>query len=99
MAAELAALRAQPLNFEPQPLAAYTPERGWHADALSQTLPGEDPGDPAPGGTWEVARRLIEDYRMADPRIVRATWDRGAPLLGREMLLELRLYHVLRVHV
>lgn len=99
MGADLAALRGAPLNFEPQPLAAYTPERGWHADALRQTLPGELPGDPAPGGAWEVARRLMEDYRMADPRIVRATWDRRAPLLGREMLLELRLYRVLSVRV
>ena len=101
MRAELAAaaLRGVPLNFEPQPLAAYTPDRGWHADALSQRLPGEDPGDPAPGGAWEIARRLMEDYRMADPRIVRVTWDPRTPLLGREMLLDLRLYRVLRVRV
>ena len=93
----LAALRGRPLNFAPQPLAAYTPERGWHADALSQRLPDERPGDPAPGGAWQIARRLMEDYRMADPRIVRAIWDPGAPLLGRELLLELRLYRLLRV--
>jgi uncharacterized protein (UPF0548 family) len=95
----LRALRDAPLNFEPRPLDAYTPQRGWHADALSQRLPGESPGDPAPGGPWQVARRLIEDYRMADPAIVRATWDPNAPLAGREILLELRLYRILRVHV
>jgi uncharacterized protein (UPF0548 family) len=97
MRAEPAALRAVPLNFEPQPLEAYTPERGWHADALSQRLPGERPGDPAPGGAWHVARRLMEDYRMADPRLVRATWNPRAALLGREMLLELRLYRIFSV--
>jgi uncharacterized protein (UPF0548 family) len=70
----------------------------WHDDALSQPLPAEAPGAPEPGGSWEIARRLMEDYRMADPAIVRATWDRSAPLLGREMLLELRLYRVLSVH-
>ena len=86
------------LNFEPQPLERYTPERGWHADALSQRLPGESPGPPEPDGPWEVARRLVTDYRMADPAIVRATWDASAPLLGREMLLELRLYRLLSVH-
>jgi uncharacterized protein (UPF0548 family) len=88
-------LSGAPLNFEPQPLAAYTPERGWHVDALRQRLPGEAPGDPAPGGPWDVARGLVEAYRMADPAIVRATWAPGVPLLGREMLLELRLYRVL----
>src|SRR5215207_6857217 len=95
----LAALAGAPLNFEPRPLEAYTPARGWHADALTQRLPGEAPGEPAPGGPWEVARRLMEDYRMADPAIVRATWQRGAPLQGREMLLELRLHRILRVRV
>jgi uncharacterized protein (UPF0548 family) len=50
-----------------------------------------------PPGSWEVARRLIEDYRMADPAIVRATWEPRAPLLGREMLLQLRLWRVLFV--
>jgi uncharacterized protein (UPF0548 family) len=85
------------LNFEPQPIELYTPERGWHTDALSQRLPGERPGAPEPGGSWEVARRLVEEYRMADPTIVRATWDASTPLLGRDMLLELRLYRLLSV--
>ena len=62
----------------------------WHHDALSQ---------PLPRGSWEVARRLIEEYRMADPAIVRAAWDPSAPLLGREMRLQLRLYRVLSVRV
>jgi uncharacterized protein (UPF0548 family) len=97
MRAEAAALRGVPVNFEPQPLEAYTPDRGWHADALSQRLPGERPGDPVSGGAWHVARRLMEDYRMADPRIVRATWNPRAALLGREMLLELRLYRIFSV--
>ena len=86
------------LNFEPQPIEHYTPERGWHTDALSQQLPGESPGPPEPGGPWEIARRLMTDYRMADPAIVRATWDAASPLLGREMRLELRLYRLLSVH-
>jgi uncharacterized protein (UPF0548 family) len=85
----LRGLRAKGLNFEPQPVEAYTPERGWHADALSQ---------PLPRGSWEVARRLAEQYRMADPALVQATWDHDAPLLGRDMLLKLRLYRVLSVY-
>jgi uncharacterized protein (UPF0548 family) len=95
----LAALCGVPLNFAPEPLELYTPARGWHVDALSQRLPGESAGDPEPGGPWEIARWLMEDYRMADPRIVRASWDQRAPLPGRDMLLELRLYRVLRVRV
>jgi uncharacterized protein (UPF0548 family) len=62
----------------------------WHHDVLSQRLPA---------GSWQVARRLIEEYRMADPAIVRATWDPAAPLLGREMRLQLRLYRLLSTRV
>ena len=69
----------------------------WRVDALAQRLPGEPPGAPVDGGAWAVARRLVEGYEMADPAIVRATWDHGAPLLGREMLLELRFRRVLSV--
>jgi uncharacterized protein (UPF0548 family) len=94
----LAALRGAELNFALLPPGHYTPERGWHADAVSQPLPAEPPGEPAPWGTWEIARRLIEHYRMADPALVRATWDPAAPLLDREMLLELRLYRLLSVY-
>jgi uncharacterized protein (UPF0548 family) len=32
----------------------------------------------------------LRDYRLADPSIVRAHYDRDAPLEGRDMLLELR---------
>ena len=69
----------------------------WHHDALAQPLPGEPPGDPMPGGAWEIARRLMTEYRMADPAIVRARWD-GDALLGRVMDLELRFRGLLHVH-
>ncbi len=85
----LRGLREKGLNFELRPVGEYTPARGWHADALSQ---------PLPRGSWEVARRLVEAYCMADPALVRATWDHDAPLQGRDMLLKLRLYRVLSVY-
>jgi uncharacterized protein (UPF0548 family) len=67
-------------------------------DALRQSLPGEPPGAPVPGGPWAVARRLVEEYRMADPAIVRARWDRDAAFVGRVMVLQLRLWRLLHVH-
>jgi uncharacterized protein (UPF0548 family) len=94
----LAELGTAELNFTLLPPDQYTPERGWHADAVSQPLPAEAPGEPAPRGSWEIARRLVEGYAMADPALVRAIWDPAAPLLGRELLLELRLYRLLSVH-
>jgi uncharacterized protein (UPF0548 family) len=72
----------------------------WHHDAVAQELPGEPPGAPVPGGSWEIARRLMSEYRMADPAIVRARW-KGDELLGREMELDLRFRRLLwvRAHV
>jgi uncharacterized protein (UPF0548 family) len=72
----------------------------WHRDALAQELVGEAPGDPEPGGSWAVARRLLTEYRVADPAMVRARW-RGEALLGREMELKLRFRRLLwvRAHV
>jgi hypothetical protein len=66
------------------------PDAGWNVDRLRQALPK---------GSAEVARRLIVSYRVADPAIVRASFDVDAPLDGREMDLQLRLYRVLRVTV
>jgi uncharacterized protein (UPF0548 family) len=68
-------------------------------DGLCQPLPGEAPGEPVPGGPWAVARRVVEEYRMADPAIVRARWDRDAALVGRVMVLQLRLWRLLSVRV
>ncbi len=90
----LARLHGLPLNFDegsvPRPPVARRRAQPGPARRAA--------GEPVPGGAWQVARRLVEDYRIADPAIVRASWDPGAPLEGRDMLLELRLYRVLRVH-
>jgi uncharacterized protein (UPF0548 family) len=67
-------------------------------DALCQPLPGEPPGEPVPDGPWVAARRLVEQYRMADPAIVRARWDRDAALAGRVIVLQLRLWRLLHVY-
>lgn len=90
----LARLRAAPLNVDPEALGGP----GWHYDERLQLLPSEVPGAPVPGGSWDVARRLMRGYAFADPSIVRAAYDANAPLHGRTMLLEVR-FHRLRLHV
>ncbi len=37
-----------------------------------------------------MAQELLRDYQVADPKMVRATYDQDAPLEGRDMLLEIR---------
>jgi uncharacterized protein (UPF0548 family) len=94
----LEALREEPDNVTPEELATAPPARGWRRDDRRQALPPEAPGEPEPGGSFEVARRLVRDYEFSDPARVRATFDPDEPLEGRVMLLELR-YRVLRFQV
>jgi uncharacterized protein (UPF0548 family) len=86
----LAKLADRPLNFDPAELAEATPQRGWHVDDYRRALPSEAAGEPVPGGTFEIARRLMSEYAFADPAIVRAVFDPAAGLANRNMLLEAR---------
>jgi uncharacterized protein (UPF0548 family) len=97
-AADLDALASRPVNFaEPAP-DALDEAHGWHVDELRQRLPPEPAGPPVPGGSWEIARKLVTDYQFAEPRILRAVYWSGQPLLGRDMLLQGRFYG-LRFHM
>jgi uncharacterized protein (UPF0548 family) len=67
-------------------------------DDYRRDLPSEAPGEPTANGSFESARRLLNDYEFADAKRVRASYDEEAPLLDRDMLLEIR-YLLLRVRV
>ncbi|HEV2760964.1 MAG TPA: DUF1990 family protein [Acidimicrobiales bacterium] len=79
------------LNFDTEG-AEFRVEDGWLSDDYCQPLPSETPGPPVPGGSWEVAQRLMRDYEFADPSIVRAVYHPDRPLEDRDMLLEVRFY-------
>lgn len=79
-------------NFDVDQRHELTPEHGWHVDDYDQPLPPEPPGPPVPGGSWEVARGLLERYEFADPAIVRAVYYPDVALADRNMVLEGRFY-------
>ena len=85
-------LQDRPLNFDPAERPTWTADAGWRIDDYCQPLPAEAPGQPQPGGPWARARQLLRDYEFADPRIVRAIYDPGGPLEGRNMLLEVHFW-------
>lgn len=95
----LAELAGKPVNYDPAALDLEHPPAGWHVDHRCQPLPAEAPGEPVPGGSWEIAQRLIRGYEFADPSLVRAHYDPERPLDGRDMLLELRALNLVSVHV
>jgi uncharacterized protein (UPF0548 family) len=91
-------LHDKPLNFDLDRSGQLTPGAGWHVDDYREPLPSEGPGEPAPGGSWQTARRLMRDYEFADPGIVRAIYHPDRPLEQRDMLLEVRFLG-LRFHL
>ncbi len=96
---KLDALSARSVNYDPATVDLERPPSGWHVDDRFRALPAEPPGKPVNEGSWEIAGRLIRGYEFADPSIVRAFYDREAPLAGRDMLLELRALGLVRIYV
>lgn len=88
----LDALHSRPLNFDLAQRDDFTADNGWEIDDYCRPLPSERPGSPVDNGSWETARRLIEDYEFADPAIVRAVYHPDRPLEQRDLLLELRFW-------
>lgn len=74
-------------NFTPAD-GPFDEAHGWKVDDHCCPLPDEAPGPPAPDGPFAVARNVLRDYAMADPRIIRAVYDPTEPLHGRTMALE-----------
>jgi uncharacterized protein (UPF0548 family) len=99
IARRLRRLHETPVNYDPAALDLRHPPADWHIDDRCQPLVSETPGAPVPAGSWETAKRLISGYEFADPSLVRAHYDRDAPLPGREMVLELRALGLVTVHV
>lgn len=86
----LAALAERPVNLDPQEVEAPVDASEWRIDELVEPLPHEKPGPPEPGGSWLVAKRIMNGYQLAEPRVVTGIYAPDAPLSGRDMLLRIR---------
>jgi uncharacterized protein (UPF0548 family)/uncharacterized membrane protein len=71
-------------NFRDDP-SSMIPQNGWNHVHSTSLLWREPAGD-----AFARARRALASFRFSDPRIVRAWFDRGAPLRDRRMVLELK---------
>jgi uncharacterized protein (UPF0548 family) len=94
---QLERIRSLELNFDPAALSSVKRD-AWHVDDYCRSLPGEPAGEPVPSGSFETAKQVIGDYEFADPKRIRAYYRPEVPLLGRDMLLEIR-YLGLRIRV
>jgi hypothetical protein len=93
--AYLAEMTSRPVNFEVS-VEQMTPEHGWIVDGVTDVIAHEPPGPPAPDGPFARARQALIHYDFSDPRVVEGHFDPTAPLLGRTMLLEMKVLGVLR---
>jgi uncharacterized protein (UPF0548 family) len=89
-AGQLAALARRQVNFDVSDHDAPRADRHWRIDDMVEPLPHEGSGPPAPEGSWEVARELMDSYQLADPGVVTAFYDKTHPLSGRDMLLRIK---------
>lgn len=71
--------------------AGLRPERGWGRHYSQAVIAREAPGPPEPDGPFERAWPLVRDYAFSDTRIVKGHFDRRTQLLGRRLLLEIRV--------
>lgn len=82
--AKLEALRDLQLNFSEQ-------DPGWRRYYSEAIIGIEKAGPAIPGGVFERAWQAIQAYEFSDPGIVVAHFDQSAPLLGRDLLLEIKV--------
>jgi hypothetical protein len=81
------ALAAARANFDLDRMQEYTTESGWHVDDYQTELPPEPPGEPIAGGSWEVARAILRDYKFPDPSLITGIFIPDQPIEQRVMLL------------
>lgn len=86
---QLAAVAQRPRTGPVSEAESYS--TAWRHYYSEATIAMERPGLPEPGGAFERAKVLISRYEFSDPRIVVGHYDPEVPLLGRRMLLELKV--------
>ena len=87
----LARLDGLPASFPDPDLETMTPARGWTPERLREPLGRERCGPPEPGGLFERAWDAVADFQFSDPQIVTGHFVAGSRLLGRRMLLEIKV--------
>jgi uncharacterized protein (UPF0548 family) len=94
----LADVARRPDNLDPGAPDPRLGDSGWRIDEMVEPLPHERPGPGEPAGSWATARRIMDDYQLADPRVVTGVFRTDVPLAGRPMLLKIH-YGPLRFRV
>jgi uncharacterized protein (UPF0548 family) len=87
----LAQLAQRKVSFT-TPAEEMTEAEGWYVDGVDAPIGREPPGPPLSDGLFARARQAVINYDFSDPRIVVGHFDPDAPLVGRDMLLEIKVF-------
>lgn len=90
LAERLRALDVLERNFDTDE-TAMVPAHGWHGYASEALLTHEKRGLPVEDGFFERGWLAMLSFKFSDPAIVVAHFDPDVPLLGRRMLLEVKV--------
>ncbi len=91
LAERLVTLADLPRSVPPVPLDQLDVDQGWRVEHSEAIVGRELPGPPEADGLFERAKQALDAYAFSDPSIVEAHFDPVSPLLGRHMLLELKV--------
>ena len=86
----LDALESRTVNFD-VPLEQMTVANGWTIDGSHDEIGTEPEGPPVPDGIFARAKQAIINYDFSDPSIVTGHFDPATPVVGRNMLLEIKV--------
>ena len=87
----LADLEGRTANFG-TPYEEMIPENGWTIDGSDDSIGEEPAGPPVTDGVFERAKQGLINYDFSDPRIVMGHYDPRTPFVGRDMLLEIKVF-------
>ena len=90
---ELRRLAERPLSY---PVDTVDPARhpGWTVEHFVEILGQEPPGPPLPDGCYTRVCAGVTGYRFAHPGLTEGHFDPHAPLLGRNLLILIRVVFV-----
>ena len=91
--AELTRLTERPLSYPVDTVDAAR-EPGWTVEHFVEILAQEPPGPPLPDGCYTRACAGVAGYRFAHPGLTAVHYDPQSPLLGRNLLILIRVIFV-----
>lgn len=91
--AALAMLAERPLSYPIDSVDAAR-DPGWTVKRFHMRIGQEPPGPPLPNGAFSRIRTAVEGYRFAAPNLTEGHFNAQSPLLGRDILVVIRVLFV-----